>query len=69
MIIVLFASTKPYNNENFYIMITSLGFRPSDHDSNLVLITTSHDCIVLSLYVVDMIVSSVDVDRIDELKS
>jgi len=49
-------------------MITSLGFRPSDHDSNLVPITTSHDCIVLSLYVVDMIVSSVDVDGIDELK-
>lgn len=43
-------------------VITYLGFHPSDHDS------ISHGCIILSLYVDDMIIIGDNVDEINKLK-
>lgn len=54
--------------EKFTTVITSLGFRCSDHDSALFVRNSSHGCILLSLYVDDMIITGYDVDGIDDLK-
>lgn len=54
--------------EKFTIVITSLGFCSSEHDSSLFVRTTSHGLTLLCLYVDDMIIIGDDVNEIDDLK-
>ncbi|XP_058733209.1 uncharacterized mitochondrial protein AtMg00810-like [Vicia villosa] len=54
--------------EKFTTVITSIGFRSSDHDSALFVKTTYHGCILLLLYVGDMIITGDDMDGINDLK-
>lgn len=54
--------------ESFTTIITSLRFSYSDHDSTLFVMTTSHGCIFLSLYVDDMIIIHNDINKVDDLK-
>jgi len=46
------------------MVITSIVFCSNDCDSYLCLKTASHDCIIISLYVGDMIITIYDVDNI-----
>ncbi|XP_019431143.1 PREDICTED: uncharacterized protein LOC109338379, partial [Lupinus angustifolius] len=55
--------------EKFAIVITSLGFFSSPHDSALFVRNTPHGCIIISLYVDDMIITGDDVDGITKLKT
>ena len=54
--------------EKFSMIITSLGFRPSQRDSILFLKCTTIDCIILFLYVDNMIITGDDVNGIAKLK-
>ncbi|XP_019439031.1 PREDICTED: uncharacterized protein LOC109344732 [Lupinus angustifolius] len=55
--------------EKFSIVITSLGFSSSPHDSALFVRNTPHGCIIISLYVDDMIITGDDIDGIIKLKT
>ena len=55
--------------EKFSTVITSLGFRPSDHDSALFVRCTGAWRIILSLYVDDMIITGDDHAGIASLKT
>ena len=51
----------------FSIVISSLGFVCSSHDSALFIKCTNTGCIILSLYVDDIIITSDDIDDISVL--
>ncbi|KAE9596295.1 putative RNA-directed DNA polymerase [Lupinus albus] len=55
--------------EKFSIVITSLGFSSSPHDSALFVRNSHHGCIIISLYVDDMIITGDDIDGITKLKT
>lgn len=52
----------------FIVVITSLDFHSSDHDSSLFVRTISHGHILFLLDVNNMIISNGDVSDIDDLK-
>jgi len=53
--------------DKFSIVISSLGFFCSNHDSALFIKCTNTGCIILSLYVDDIIITSDDIDDISVL--
>ena len=55
--------------EKFSIVISSLGFVSSSHDSALFVKCTDASCIILSLYIDDMVITSYDIDDISVLKT
>ena len=55
--------------EKFYVVISSLGFVSSSHDSTLFIKSTDAGRIILSLYVDDMIITGYYIDGILVLKT